>query len=189
MRRSAAQTREHVLAITQELFYWQGIRATGVDQIAARAEVAPTTLYRLFASKDDLVAAYVQRADEQARAQFDAAARAAGGDAAAAITAVFDAQAGQFAPDQFRGCACLMTLAEYPDEHSPAHQRAAAGKQWVRDRFGQLTAGLPVTDPAALADELTVIFEGANASAQALGAGGPAARTQALARKVLAAAV
>jgi AcrR family transcriptional regulator len=188
MRRSAAQTREHVLAVTQELFYWQGIRATGVDQIAGRAEVAPTTLYRLFASKDDLVAAYVQRADEQARAQFDDAARSAGDDAAAAIAAVFDAQAGQFAPEQFRGCACLMTLAEYPDEDSPAHQRATAGKQWVRDRFGQLTAELPASDPAGLADELTLVYEGANASAQALGAGGPARRAPALARMVLATA-
>ena len=55
----AAETREHVLAVAHELFYWHGIRATGVDAIAAEAEVAPTTLYRLFASKDDLIAAYI----------------------------------------------------------------------------------------------------------------------------------
>jgi AcrR family transcriptional regulator len=62
-RRTAAQTREHVLAIANELFYWHGIRATGIDAVAAEAGVAPTTLYRLFASKDDLIAAYVERAD------------------------------------------------------------------------------------------------------------------------------
>jgi hypothetical protein len=60
--------------------------------------------------------------------------------------------------------------------------------QWIRDRFRQLPAELPVADPAGLADELTLVYEGANASAQALGAGGPAGRAPALARVVLAAA-
>ena len=72
-RRSSAETREHVLAVAHELFYWQGIRATGVDKVAAEAEVAPTTLYRLFASKDDLVAAYVERADRGYRDWLTAA--------------------------------------------------------------------------------------------------------------------
>lgn len=61
MPRSAADTREHVLEVARELFYWHGIRATGVDRIATEADVSPTTLYRLFTSKDDLVAAYVER--------------------------------------------------------------------------------------------------------------------------------
>ena len=42
-----------------KLFYWKGIRSTGVDKVASEACVAPTTLYRLFGSKDELVAAYV----------------------------------------------------------------------------------------------------------------------------------
>ena len=58
-RRSSAQTRERVLDATHELFYWHGIHATGVDAVASAAEVAPTTLYRIFGSKDGLVAAYV----------------------------------------------------------------------------------------------------------------------------------
>src|ERR1051326_3612059 len=80
MSRSAAETREHVLGVAHELFYWQGIRATGVDQVAAEAGVAPTTLYRLFASKDDLIAASVARASGLYREWFDAAAAAGGGD-------------------------------------------------------------------------------------------------------------
>ena len=63
MPRSAAETRGHVLAVANELFYWHGIRATGIDRVAAEAGVAPTTLYRLFASKDELIGAYIERAD------------------------------------------------------------------------------------------------------------------------------
>src|SRR5580704_18162446 len=60
-RRSSAETRELVLDAAEDLFYWHGITATGVDRIATAAGIAPTTLYRLFRSKDELVAAYVDR--------------------------------------------------------------------------------------------------------------------------------
>src|SRR5690242_11999150 len=71
MPRSSAETREHVLGVAHELFYWHGIRATGVDRVAVAAGVAPTTLYRLFASKDDLIGAYIERADGLYREWFD----------------------------------------------------------------------------------------------------------------------
>ena len=67
MRRSAAESREHVLAVASDLFYRNGIHATGVDDIAKVAEVAPTTLYRAFGSKDELAAAYVADNDAQNR--------------------------------------------------------------------------------------------------------------------------
>ena len=66
-RRTSAETRDHILEVAERLFYWDGIRATGVDTVAAEAGVAPTTLYRLFASKDDLVAAYVDRCRDRQR--------------------------------------------------------------------------------------------------------------------------
>ena len=80
MPRSSAETREHVLGVAHELFYWHGIRATGVDRVASAAGVAPTTLYRLFTSKDDLVAAYIERADRLYREWFDASAAVGGPD-------------------------------------------------------------------------------------------------------------
>ena len=70
-RRSSAQTRERVLEVTHGLFYWHGIHATGVDAVASAADVAPTTLYRLFGSKDGLVAAYVERAGALYREWLD----------------------------------------------------------------------------------------------------------------------
>src|SRR5271170_4063056 len=125
MPRSAAATREHVLAVANELFYWHGIRATGIDQVAAEAGVAPTTLYRLFASKDDLIGAYVERADRLYRDWFEAAARQQ-------ILAVFDALTEQVQPGRCRGCPFLMALAEFPDPAHPAHRNAVALKAWVR---------------------------------------------------------
>jgi AcrR family transcriptional regulator len=190
MSRSSADTREHVLGVAHELFYWHGIRATGVDRVAAEAGVAPTTLYRLFASKDDLIAAYIERADRLYREWFDAAAGAGGADPRQAILAVFDALGEQVQPQHCRGCPFLMALAEFPDPAHPAHRAAVTMKTWVRDRLGQLTAELAnggrVARPELVADQLSVIMEGVYASAQALTAEGPARHARTVVESVLA---
>jgi len=189
LRRSAEQTRELVLAVAHQLFYWHGIRATGVDRVAAEAGVAPTTLYRLFSSKDDLVAAYVDRAFRLYRDWFDAAAAAGGAAPRDRILAVFDALAEQVQPHQCRGCPFLMALAEFPDADHPARQGAIAMKTWVRGRFGELAeefvAASPAHDPIELADDLSLVMEGGYASAQALGHLGPARRARAVAAALL----
>jgi AcrR family transcriptional regulator len=185
MRRTAGQTREHVLEVAHELFYWQGIRAVGVDRIAAEAGVAPTTLYRVFASKDDLVAAYIERADGLYRQWFDAAVESGGEDPRDRILALFDALGEQVQPHQCRGCPFLMALAEFPDETLPVHRHAVAMKTWVRTRMGELAAATKRDDADALADRLTLVFEGTYASAQALGAGGPASQARDFAEALL----
>ena len=186
MSRSAAETREHVLGVAHELFYWHGIRATGVDRVAAEAGVAPTTLYRLFASKDDLIAAYIERAGLY-RAWFDAAAAAGGPDPRDQILAVFDALGEQVQPQACRGCPFLMALAEFPDPAHPAHRGAVAVKAWVRERLGQLTATVAGDGRAELlADQLSLVMEGTYASAQALAADGPARQARTVAESLLA---
>lgn len=203
MARSSAQTREHVLAVANDLFYWHGIRATGVDRVAAEAGVAPTTLYRLFASKDHLIAAYIERAGLLYRDWFDAAAAAGGPDPRGQILAVFDALGEQVQPQHCRGCPFLMALAEFPDPRHPAHRAAVTMKTWVRDRLGQLTAqlapqltggrrpggqacaGPAAVSPELLADQLSLVMEGVYASAQALSARGPARHARVLAESLL----
>jgi AcrR family transcriptional regulator len=189
MLRSGARTREHVLETAHALFYWNGIRATGVDTVAQKAQVAPTTLYRLFASKDDLVRAYVERADAQNRNRVDAVMAAADADPRTRILAFFDSLNDQVQPERCRGCAFLMTLAEFPDPALPAHRAAVAAKAWARDHVYELVRdfarGRSVPDEAALADHLVLLMEGVHASSQALGAHGPAGRATAIVEGLL----
>lgn len=189
MRRTAAETREHVLRVARDLFYWEGIRATGVDRVAAAAGVAPTTLYRLFASKDDLVAAYVDREGRLYREWFAAALDAGGADPRARILALFDALSMQVQPENCRGCPFQMALAELPPPELAAHQGAVETKAWVRARLGEVTAELARSaragDADQLADELAVILEGVYASVASLGAEGPARRARALVERLL----
>jgi AcrR family transcriptional regulator len=176
MRRTAAETREHILAVAHDLFYWHSIKGTGVDTIAAEAGVAPTTLYRLFASKDDLVAAYVERASHHYKRWFTDA-TADGG-----ILGLFDALIDQVQPDRCRGCPFLMAMAELPDASQKAHRLAVETKAWVRARIGELVGD------DVLADQLVLVMEGVYASVQALGVDGPARQARGLVDALLTAA-
>lgn len=172
------ETRAHVLTVARDLFYWNGIRATGIDRVLAAAGVAAPTLYRLWSSKDELVVAYVSSSAAGYRAWFDAAASTGDDGPRAQILAVFAALDEQVQPDVCRGCPFLMALAEFPDAEHPVHREAVAVKQWVADRFARLAADYAKdhdrVDPAALAAHLTLLMEGVYASVAALGAAGPA---------------
>ena len=176
-RRAAADSRAHVLEVAHELFYWQGIRGTGVDTIAAAAGVAPTTLYRLFESKDDLVAAYVERAAGAYRAWFDDALGPEEDPACTRILRLFDALGEQVRPEHCRGCPFLMALSELPDPDHPGHRHAVALKEWVRGRFRELAGDR--------GDHVMLVFEGVYASTQALTAAGPARDAKGLAGELL----
>ena len=187
-RRPAAETRQHVLDVAEQLFYWQGIHATGIDRIVVEAGIAPTTLYRLFRSKDELVAAYVDRYAEGYRAWIESITSDQHQAARERIIAVFDGLASNTGPGVFRGCPFLMALAEYPDAGSAAHASAQAVKAWVRDKLRELAGQLPDVSPAAartLGDQLALIVEGLYASTAALGTHGPASQAHALAALVI----
>jgi AcrR family transcriptional regulator len=173
MRRPAAETRAHVLRVARDLFYEHGIRATGVDRVAAAAGIAPTTLYRLFASKDELVAAYLEREAAGYRDWFTAAAEAGG------VLGVFDALVEQVRAPDCRGCPFQIGAAELADPAVAGHAVAVAIKRWTRERFGELAG------EAALADELMLVFEGVYASVLTLGRDGPVLRARQLVGRML----
>src|SRR5437879_10780088 len=59
--------KERILETADRLFYLQGIRAVGVDTIAAEIGISKRTLYNHFPSKDALIAAYLGRRFVQPR--------------------------------------------------------------------------------------------------------------------------
>lgn len=156
-----------------------------MDAVAEAAGVAPTTLYRLFASKDDLVGAYVERASRRYRGWFTETVEAAGREPRDRLLALFDALIDEVQPERCRGCPFQMALAEVPSPDLSAHIHAVDTKAWVRAQLGTLTRALGIEDPATLADQLMVLIEGVYASAQSLGADGPARTTRGLVETLL----
>jgi AcrR family transcriptional regulator len=148
-------------------------------------------LYRLFASKDHLVAAYVDRYAALYRDWIDTITSSPEESARDRILAFFDGLAANTGPDSFRGCPFLMVLAEYPDTESAAHVSAQAVKAWVRAKLRELARQLPGTTPrtrGVAADQLALVVEGIYASTAALGTDGPARRARSLAALIIDAA-
>lgn len=56
---------DRIRRTAREMFYRDGIRAVGVDAIVTQAGVTKPSLYRSFASKDELAAAYLRDYDAE----------------------------------------------------------------------------------------------------------------------------
>ena len=154
------KTRRRLLAAADELFYADGIRATGVDAVADRAGVTKMTLYAHFASKDELVAAYLEERDRRWRALLEGM-LGAYADPQDKLLAVFDAYKEWLVVGDLRGCEFINCAAEFPDPDYPARVVIGEHKAGVRERLGVLAREAGANDPDALAERLFVVLEGA----------------------------
>src|SRR3954462_4227976 len=149
----APQTmKERILATADKLFYLQGIRAIGVDTIAAEIGISKRTLYNHFPSKDALIAAYLERRFVQPRPSDKPPAEQ--------ILATFDSLQRRFAAKDFRGCPFVNAVAELGPADRAVKKIAIAFKEsrriWFRDRLNELG----VTNAEALATQLVLLVDG-----------------------------
>lgn len=153
--------RERLLTTAEELFYAQGARATGVEQILAASDVGRASFYRHFASKDDLIVAVLERRREYWRDVFVPKVRAMGGHP----LDVFDLLAVRLEETGYRGCAFLNTLVEIPDPQDPAHRCAVEHKEDQRRLFAELLAEHGYDDVGdRLSHRLLLLYDGASAT-------------------------
>ena len=172
---------ERILAAADKLFYEQGIRAVGVDTIAAEAGVSKRTLYNYYATKDDLIAAYLTGRFKQITPS-DAPAREQ-------ILAYFDRIAAMVADGSFRGCPYVNAVTEIGDRRHAAVTLAVQFKEQRRQWYKALLERLQVRDPDTLATQLQVLVEGVLATALVRGDTGAARAARAAAEVLLDAAV
>ena len=168
--------KERILETADRLFYLRGIRAVGVDTVAAEIGISKRTLYNHFPSKDELIAAYLQRRFTQAPPSDKPPVEQ--------ILGTFDRLERGFASKDFRGCPFVNAVAELGAEDQSVKKIALAFKEsrrlWFRDRLKQLD----VTDADGLATQLQLLVDGA--IAQDLVRGDPSmARAAKEAAKVL----
>jgi AcrR family transcriptional regulator len=175
MKRSSTEARasDRIRATAAELFYRQGIRAVGVDELVTRANATKPSLYRSFVSKDELITAYLREYAVAFWQRFDAAVGGHEGDPRAQLRELFARSARRGAQPRYRGCGLTNAAIEYPDEAHPAHQVVQQAKREVRRRLRRITRELGVSEPNLLADGLTMLFEGAYVSRQIFGTDGP----------------
>lgn len=158
------KTRQKLFAGADTLFYEQGVRATSVDAVAEEAGITKVTLYSHFASKDELVAAYLEERDRRWRESLEEV-LSAYADPKDRLLAVFEAYWEWVAAGDFRGCAFVNCAAEFPDPAHPVRSVIRRHKAGVRGRLRDLAAEAGVEEPDSLAEQLFVVFEGAYVTA------------------------
>ena len=144
--------KERILETADRLFYLQGIRAIGVDTIAAEIGISKRTLYNHFPSKDALIAAYLERRFVQPRPSDKPPAEQ--------ILATFDALERRFAAKDFRGCPFVNAVAELGAQDQSVRKIAIAFKESRRLWFRDLLLQLGVKDAEGLATQLAVLIDG-----------------------------
>ncbi len=144
--------KERILETADRLFYLRGIRAVGVDTIAAEIGISKRTLYNHFPSKDALISAYLERRFNQPP----------GSDLppAGQILGVFDSLERRFASKNFRGCPFVNAVAELGAEGRAVKKIAVAFKESRRLWFRGLLMQLNVANADALATQLTLLVDG-----------------------------
>jgi AcrR family transcriptional regulator len=139
-----------MLSTARALFYADGVRGVGIDRIIAESGVAKATFYHHFATKDDLVCAYLEERSMAERALAERI-RLDGTPPAAKIMALFDVIGEIGCRPDFRGCAFINAAAEYPDPAHPVRQVIAGHRRWFRELLMDLltAAGHPDAEPTA----------------------------------------
>lgn len=164
---------QRVFEAARDLFYQRGIRAVGVEEIVCEAGVTKPSLYRNFASKDDLVVACLEEFARDALEKLNVVIAAAGDDPRDQLRALIAHKAASMNEPGFRGCAISNTAVEFPEPGHRGRQAIEDCKIQFRERLVQLTRDMKAREPEALADGLLLLIEGAYSSHQIFGSQGP----------------
>ena len=143
---------ERILESADRLFYLRGIRAVGVDTIAAEIGISKRTLYNHFSSKNELITAYLKRRFSHAPASDKPPVEQ--------ILGTFDSLERRFASKDFRGCPFVNAVAELGAEDKAVKKIAIAFKESRRLWFRDLLVQLGVADADGLATQFTLLVDG-----------------------------
>lgn len=166
--------RKRIFDTASQLFYLKGIRAVGVETIAAEADTTKMSLYRNFPSKDELVAEWLRDHDVNFWQTWDAMASRHPKDPRRQLKAAFTLLARHVADPKARGCPMANAAVELTEKDHPARKVIEAHKTKLRARLAQMCNQMGVRGPGLLADHLFLLMEGAQVTTQTLGVRGPA---------------
>lgn len=178
MREGGRGARERILETAEELFYNQGVNATGIAELAATAHVSRRTLYQHFATKDELIEACLRRFQDDEVLGNELALKRTDLAPVERLLALFIPPAPGF---PLRGCLFSNTAVEIADSTHPVREFVADHKQRFEQQIVDIAREAGASDPEALAGQLSVLFDGASVRAAVLGRTDPYAQARAAA--------
>lgn len=184
MKGNNASSKQKILDAAAGLFYTEGVRAVGVDRIAAESGVAKMTLYHHFGSKDELVAAWLRhrRPDAEWLAWLEAAVDRRDGNR---LLVVFDALHEWLETTKCRGCAFINVHAELGGSNPVAEEVVKEHTLALTAFLARLAREEGADEPEAVARDLLLIIAGAIVAASIFGDAGPVDDARELAKTAL----
>ena len=156
--------RDRILCTAHDLFYRDGVRATGIDRIIEEAGVAKLTFYRHFASKDLLIAAFLEYRHERWMEWFIDALGQHGAKPGGGLSPLVEVMREWFHDPLFRGCAFINAVAEMG---AVLPQVVQISKRHKRDMLEVITGLVaPQPSPAISASAAALAVDGAIVRAQ-----------------------
>ncbi|MER6716247.1 TetR/AcrR family transcriptional regulator [Streptomyces sp. NPDC006129] len=155
--------RERLLEAAATLTYRDGV-GIGVEALCKAAGVSKRSMYQLFESKDDLLAASLERRTSAYAAALLPAADD-GRSPRERILHVFEQVESQSLKPEFYGCPFLAAQIELKDRSHPASRVARGVKANLTAFFRAEAEQGGAGDPELLARQLSMVFDGASARA------------------------
>lgn len=156
-----SDARERLVTAAYELFSQRGVQAVGVEAIIERSGVARQTMYRHFASKQDLVLAFLERREQLwTRDWLEAEVARRTSDPQERLLAIFDVFDPWFRAPDFEGCSFINVLLEHPSDRHPVHRAAAAYLGGIRQFLEDLARQAGIPDAQDFAREWHILMKG-----------------------------
>src|SRR5215218_5455251 len=161
--------RQRILDAADDLFRRIGIRGVGVEAIAEAAGTNKMTLYRHFASKDELIAEWVRGIVEKKESEWDDIAATHPDDPEAQLVDWSRRVAAKFAEMEERGSTLGNALADLPEPDHPARRLIDEHRVREHERVLALCREADFPEPELAADQFYMMIEGAKACVQCIG--------------------
>jgi AcrR family transcriptional regulator len=158
----ATDTRMQLIEAALRLFYFDGFRNVGLDQLLADVGISKTAFYNHFESKDQLMLEALEEQNSRLQVTLREMLQAEAGRAAKdQLRSLFDVVEQIIESETFQGCIFINVAMEFPKPHDPAHRAAAANKKEVEDLIFEIAERAGAAAPDLLAKELCMIMDGA----------------------------
>jgi AcrR family transcriptional regulator len=156
-----SDARERLVNAAYDLFSQRGVQAVGIDAIIERSGVARQTMYRHFASKQELVLAFLERREQRwTRDWLEAEVARRSSDPREQLLAIFDVFDRWFRAADFEGCSFINVLLEHPGGAHPVHRAAAAYLAGIRQFLEDLARQAGIPDAQDFAREWHILMKG-----------------------------
>jgi len=159
--RSGRGARARILDAAYELFSRNGIQSVGIDAVISRSGVARQTLYRHFASKQDLVLAFLERREQDwTRRWLEEEVRRRENDPGARLLVIFDVFDEWFRRSDFEGCSFINVMLEHPDPADPLHRASVSYLAGIRGFLEELVREAGIADAQDFARQWHILMKG-----------------------------